>query len=86
VVVSARTGQGFDELLATIERELPRPDVEVRVLVPYDRGDLVAKVHATGEVLSEVHEEGGTRLHARTGRALAAALAPYAGVDVAPNG
>jgi GTP-binding protein HflX len=82
VVVSARTGEGIDELLAAIDRDLPRPDVEVVVLVPYSRGDLVARVHATGEVISEEHEEIGTRLHARVGPMLAADLDPFA---VAPS-
>src|SRR5918992_5132073 len=35
VVVSARTGEGIAEALATIEGELPRPDVEFHALVPY---------------------------------------------------
>ena len=77
VVVSARTGQGIDELLALLDSELPRPDVEIHALVPYDRGDLVARVHAVGEVLDEQHEPEGTLLRARVGRALAAELEPF---------
>jgi GTPase len=74
IVVSARTGQGIDELLALIDDELPRPDVEIEVVVPYDRGELVAKVHGTGELLATEHREEGTWLHARVGRQLAAEL------------
>ncbi|MGW1997166.1 GTPase HflX [Embleya sp. NPDC001921] len=74
IVVSARTGQGMDELLALIDEELPRPDVEVEVVVPYERGDLVAKVHGSGELLATEHREAGTWLHARVGRQLAAEL------------
>ncbi|GGK71910.1 GTPase HflX [Planomonospora parontospora subsp. parontospora] len=65
VVVSARTGAGIDELRAVIERELPRFDREVRMLVPYQRGDLVSRVHQEGEVLDVEHTEEGTILHAR---------------------
>jgi GTP-binding protein HflX len=65
VVVSARTGAGLDELMALIERELPRLDHEVRVLVPYDRGDLISRAHKEGEVLSVEHTGDGTILHAR---------------------
>ncbi|GLW08572.1 GTPase HflX [Microtetraspora sp. NBRC 13810] len=65
VVVSARTGAGMDELMALIERELPRLDHEVRVLVPYDRGDLISRAHKEGEVLSVEHTGDGTVLHAR---------------------
>ncbi|MEU7984063.1 GTPase HflX [Streptosporangium canum] len=65
VVVSARTGAGIDELLAVIERELPRFDQEVRLLVPYQRGDLISRAHKEGEVLGVEHTEDGTILHAR---------------------
>ncbi len=72
--VSARTGEGFDALLAAVERALPRPPVEVEVLVPYDRGDLVSRAHASGEVLDVRHTADGTVLHARVSPALAAEL------------
>ncbi|GII60453.1 GTPase HflX [Sphaerisporangium krabiense] len=65
VVVSARTGKGIDELLAVIERELPRLDHEVHMLVPYDRGDLISRAHKEGEVLSIDHTADGTVLRAR---------------------
>ncbi|MEV0232381.1 GTPase HflX [Nonomuraea sp. NPDC050786] len=65
VVVSARTGHGIPELMAVIERELPRLDHEVHLLVPYDRGDLISRAHQEGEVLSVEHVEDGTILHAR---------------------
>ncbi|MEU0517452.1 GTPase HflX [Streptosporangium sp. NPDC006007] len=65
VVVSARTGAGMDELMAVIERELPRFDQEVRLLVPYQRGDLISRAHREGEVLGLEHTGDGTILHAR---------------------
>jgi GTP-binding protein HflX len=65
VVVSARTGEGIDELLAAIERELPVLDHEVYVLLPYGRGDLVARAHDQGEVFKQEHTGEGTTLHAR---------------------
>lgn len=77
VVVSARTGAGIDELMALIESELPRPAVEIDVLVPYDRGELVAKAHSDGEVLAVEHTTAGTRLHARVSTALAARFEPF---------
>ncbi len=77
VFVSARTGAGLDELRARIEQRLPRPDVELNVLVPYDRGDLVARMHENAEVLATEHTAEGTRLHARVGPGLAAALEPF---------
>jgi GTP-binding protein HflX len=77
VFVSARTGEGVDKLRARIEDLLPRPDVEVDVLVPYTRGDLVARVHDGAEVLSTEHTAHGTRLRARVAPELAAALGPF---------
>jgi GTP-binding protein HflX len=74
VVVSARTGAGIDELMTMIETELPRLDHEVRMLVPYDRADLVARAHKEGEVLSLEHTGDGTILHARVLGALFAEL------------
>ncbi|MBX6167909.1 MAG: GTPase HflX [Thermobispora bispora] len=65
VVVSARTGEGIDRLLEAIARELPEPDREVRVLVPYERGDLISRAHTEGTVLSLDHTPEGTILHAR---------------------
>jgi GTP-binding protein HflX len=77
VFVSARTGAGLDELRAAIEARLPRPAVELQVLIPYERGDLVARIHERGDVLSSEHAETGTRLRVRVGDMLAAELAPY---------
>src|SRR6188472_2487402 len=78
VWVSARTGVGIAGLRELIAAKLPHPDVEVEVLVPYGRGDLVARVHRDGEVLEERHEESGTRLSARVDGALAATLEEFA--------
>ncbi len=78
VVVSARTGAGIEGLLSAIAAAIPRPDVEVDVLVPYEHGGLVARVHEHGDVLVQEHTGEGTRLRARVGDALAAELAPFA--------
>jgi len=78
VWVSARTGAGMERLRELIAARLPHPDVDVDVLVPYDRGDLVARVHRDGEVLSEQHEAAGTRLTARVDAGLAATLEEFA--------
>ena len=73
----AHTGEGLEELRALIERDLPRPAHEVHALVPYQRGELVARAHARGEVLAQEHTEVGTRLHARVPGDLAGQLEPY---------
>jgi GTPase len=78
IVVSARTGEGLDELRALIADELPQPDIDVEVLVPYDRGDLVSRIHETGEVLASEHVADGTRMTARVTPDLAGDLRSYA--------
>jgi GTP-binding protein HflX len=74
VVVSARTGDGIAGLQAEIERLLPRLFREVRVMVPYDRGDLLSRAHDEGEVLTVEHGSTGTELTARVPLGLAAEL------------
>jgi GTP-binding protein HflX len=74
MAVSARSGQGIDELLAVIDDELPRPQVEIEALVPYTEGKLVSRAHADGEVISEEHTPEGTLLRARVHEELAAEL------------
>ncbi len=80
VVVSARTGDGIDALLAEIERLLPHTQREVSVVIPYDRGDLLSRAHAEGEVLAVTHGSDGTELTARVPLGLAAELDRLAGV------
>ena len=77
VFVSARTGAGMDELLARVEERLPRPAIEVHALVPYDRGDLINKIHLNGEFVSSEHTENGTAVVARVNADLAGELARY---------
>jgi GTP-binding protein HflX len=72
--VSARTGAGLGALRDAIEAALPRLDADVRVIVPYGRGDLVARAHAEGEVLRAEHGADGTLLEARVPAPLAAQL------------
>jgi GTPase len=74
VVVSARTGAGLDDLLAAIEAALPQRDREVCAVVPYVRGDLVARAHQEGEVLALHHSAAGTELTARVPPDLAAEI------------
>ncbi|MFF3488495.1 GTPase HflX [Streptomyces sp. NPDC002701] len=78
VAVSARSGAGIDTLLTRIESGLPHPDTEIDVLVPYTAGHLVARIHSAGEVLTETHEEDGTRIRANVEARLAAELTDYA--------
>jgi GTP-binding protein HflX len=85
VVVSARTGAGIDQLLAEIERLLPRQFREVSVVIPYERGDLLSRAHDEGEVLSVEHGSDGTELTARVPLGLAAELDRIVRTNMAPQ-
>jgi GTP-binding protein HflX len=79
--VSARTGSGMDELRERLEQRLPRPAVEVHALVPYDRGDLINRIHLNGEFVSSEHTADGTLVVARVNADLAGELARYSRDD-----
>ncbi|GMA39242.1 GTPase HflX [Mobilicoccus caccae] len=65
IAVSARTGEGIEELQQLIADELPRQDIVLTLLVPYSRGDVVNTLHTDAEVLSEEHDAEGTRLQVK---------------------
>lgn len=65
VFASARTGAGIDEVLAAISRMLPDRSVEIDVLIPYERGDLVSALHERGRVIRTDYEPDGTRVTAK---------------------
>jgi GTP-binding protein HflX len=67
VAVSAWSGEGVEGLLETLETTLPRPPVEVELLVPYGREDVTARLYRDAEVVSIRHGELGTEVHARVG-------------------
>ena len=69
--ISARTGYGVDTLVKAIEAALPKPKVEINVVIPFNRGDLVSAVHERGEIISEEYLPEGTKLHAMVDGALA---------------
>lgn len=78
IVVSAKTGEGFDELLSAIEADLPRPAAVIDVVLPYDRGDLLNQIHTHGEIESIEHTADGTHVVARVSEELASQVSAYA--------
>jgi GTP-binding protein HflX len=77
IVVSAETGEGFDELLARIDEALPGPSIRLTVEVPYQRGDLVSRIMKTGIVENQEHNEFGTVFTVRVEGDLAADLEDF---------
>ena len=79
VFASAKTGDGLEELLERISDELSKLKIEVELSIPFDKGDLVARVHDEGEVLHESYTESGTHIVARLGRESLASFRDYLG-------
>lgn len=78
VPVSALMGEGVDGLLGAIEDALPRPPVDIEVLIPWARGDLVAMLYRDAEVREAVAEPEGTRVTARVGLRVLSQIRAYA--------
>jgi GTP-binding protein HflX len=77
VVISAATGEGVDVLLRTIGDRMRSIATVFELLVPYERGDIVAAVHREGEIVSTSHEESGIRLRARLSEASVGRLSAF---------
>jgi GTP-binding protein HflX len=70
--LSALTGEGVDALLRAVGDRLRALGTVVELVVPYERGDVLAAVHREGEVLVETHEATAARLRVRVDQAGAA--------------
>ena len=77
IAVSARTGEGIAELEAKIASMLPEPNVSVRLVIPYGRGDLVSRMHLNSRITKLEYEEDGTHVEAMVSPEFAAELAPF---------
>jgi GTP-binding protein HflX len=78
VFVSAHTGDGLDRLRSRMAELVEPTDTTVDVTIPYERGDLVARMHADGRVDATEHTADGTRVKARVPAPLAASLREFA--------
>lgn len=77
VAISGVTGEGVEELLATISAKLAESMAEVEVLLPYSAGDLLDAIHKLGTVQGVEYTEHGTRVSALVPQALAGRLLEY---------
>lgn len=64
VLASARTGDGVPEILGAIDAHLERGSRQVELLIPFARGEVLARVHREGRVIERHDEENGTRITA----------------------
>lgn len=81
IFVSARTGEGIEELQDLLARLIPEPNVKVTVVVPYSRGDLVSRIHLNSRILSLEYIEEGTKITAMVKPELASDLAVFTVID-----
>ncbi len=65
IPVSARTGEGIDELLVAVEAAMVQSLTPVHLLIPYERGDLMSLFYERGQVDQEEHTGEGTHLYGR---------------------
>lgn len=77
VFISATSGEGIKDLLGAIGDRLRALVPIVELLIPYDRGDVLAALHREGEVIVEVHDDSGTRVRARLPDALRSHLSGF---------
>ena len=77
IFASARTGEGVDEILARISELLPVPRIELDLLIPFSRGDVVTRLHDHARVLDTRYDENGTRMHVLVDEELQAAVAEF---------
>jgi GTP-binding protein HflX len=78
VFISTHTGDGLDRLRSRMGELVEPTDATVDVTIPYDRGDLVARMHADGRIDATEHTDAGTRIKARVPVPLAASLREFA--------
>ena len=78
VIVSARTGEGIDELKQKIADTIPRPSLEVKLLIPYNHGEVISRLHAwDAEIKSTAFASDGTFVTALVREDVAAELSDY---------
>jgi GTP-binding protein HflX len=77
VALSAATGDGIDQFLTVLADRLRALGTVVELLVPYERGDVVAAIHREGEVVSTANDDSGLRIRARLAGASAGRLAEF---------
>jgi GTP-binding protein HflX len=69
VAVSALTGEGLDGLLRTIGDRVRSLTKVTQLIIPFERGDILAAVHREGEVVLTQEVEGAMLVRARLSEA-----------------
>lgn len=77
VSVSAKSGEGMDELIELLHDALPGKKKEIEVLIPYSDSKTAATLHDGEVILSESYEAEGTKIRVMADEALYARLRQY---------
>jgi GTPase len=77
VPVSALTGEGVEALIGRVAETLPSPPIEVELLVPFDRPELVPWLYRDAQVVTAEETPEGTRVSARVSEAELPRLQDY---------
>lgn len=64
VRISAKTGEGIDNLLKAIEDNLPVKIKEVNLLIPFSKAGIAAKIREEGTIINEEFTESGLKINA----------------------
>ncbi|WP_312643507.1 GTPase HflX [Hydrogenoanaerobacterium sp.] len=64
VMISAKTGFGFEDLLSKIAQTLDPSQVRMTLVIPYDKGGLLSDIRFEGKIFEEEYVEAGTKIDA----------------------
>lgn len=84
VAISALNGNGIQDMLATISRELFETFVPVKVRLPYQEGNLISLFHDQGKVTRIEHTRGGVMIEGNLPIRLMARFQNFVGVNDLP--
>ena len=77
VKISALKAEGIDRLLEVIAANLPETAKRMKLLLPYDKAGLSAKIRENGKVFSEEYTESGVLLDALVDKLLIKQMTEY---------
>ena len=77
ISVSAKSGEGMDELVELLHDALPGKKKEIEVLIPYSDSKTAATLHDGEVILEESYEAEGTKIRILADEALYAKLRNY---------
>jgi GTPase len=75
--ISALTGEGINDLLATISEQLYETYQSVKVFLPYQQGGLISLFHDSGQIERLEHVSGGVLINGKLPGRLVASFKPF---------